>query len=89
MLSKNIANEISTERDRQDNLWGEQNHFLPLFYTILLEEVGEVARGILKYTFDPIENRNNHMTETRKELIEVAAVAIAMIENIDRNYKYE
>lgn len=70
-----ILEEIIHERQRQDQLWGEQNHALPFWHCILGEEVGEAARSILA----------GNTQGVRHELIQVAAVAVAMIEYIDRN----
>jgi hypothetical protein len=99
-----IFNEVHAERERQDEKWGEQNHpirppdmsatFRELsigfintcdrkakagtvtWYDILLEEVFEVFA-------DPEAELQ------RAELVQVAAVAISMIECIDRNFKKE
>lgn len=48
--------------------------------SILVEEIGEVAHE-LTYDANPIENRQR----LRKELIQVAAMACAWIESIDRS----
>jgi NTP pyrophosphatase (non-canonical NTP hydrolase) len=79
-MMDNIIQEIKTERIRQDNKWGEQNHGLFTWSTILGEECGEVCKGALEYNFG-----NQTIDNYRKELIEVAAVAIAAIECLDRN----
>lgn len=61
--------QIRAEILRQDEKWGDQSgHPLPLWYTILGEEVGEVAQAILQQKPD----------ECLKELIQVAAVAVQM-----------
>lgn len=70
-----ILEEIKQERLRQDQLWGEQNHALPFWHCILTEEVGEAARSILA----------GNAQGVRRELVQTAAVAVAMIEYIDRN----
>ena len=70
-----IFNEIDEERLVQDALWGEQNHALPFWHCILSEEVGETARSILA----------GNVQGVRHELVQVAAIAVAMIEYIDRN----
>lgn len=67
--------EICDERIAQDAKWGEQrDHSFPFWYTILAEEFGEVGRAILEH--DAIGFRN--------ELIQTAAVAVAMVEAFDR-----
>lgn len=96
MEMMNVLNEIEDERDRQDAKWGEQNHpdgtspvkFGPIaehyrdecdrnhkvgfgtWLDILLEEVYEAAAS--------------SGSELREELIQVAAVAAAWVEAIDR-----
>lgn len=68
-----IFEEIRKERERQDKLHPihpvDPSYALP----ILVEEVGEVAKAILE----------NKKEEYRKELIEVAAVAVRMIQKYD------
>lgn len=100
MKREKIYSEIDNERQRQDTKWGEQNHPIlnPLkrmvnnkkaadwfrhgcdkaakdgtisFQHILLEEVYEVFA-------------EDDSAKQRAELIQVAAVAIQMIERIDR-----
>ncbi len=82
----NVLDEIEAERIRQDAKWGTQNHGLPVWTMILAEEVGEAAREANDYYFskDPsvsAEKGRNY----RAELVQVAAVAVAMIESYDRN----
>ena len=74
---QNVLKEVLNERLNQEAKWGEQNHDNPLYVTILTEEVGEVAKAILE---KDIQN-------LREELIQVAAVAVAMVECLDRNQK--
>ncbi|WP_025184035.1 MazG-like family protein [Leptospira kirschneri] len=77
-----ILSEINQERDRQDSRWGEQNHRPIEWIPILGEEVGEVNKAALESYFS---GGIKDYSEYRKELIQVAAVAIAMIESYDRN----
>ncbi|EKO51299.1 hypothetical protein LEP1GSC131_2064 [Leptospira kirschneri str. 200802841] len=53
---------------------------------ILGEEVGEVQKAALESYFR-YEGKNHDYSEYRNELIQVAAVAISMIECFDRNRK--
>ena len=69
-----LCDEVLTERERQDEKWGEQNHDEFKWLAILGEEVGEVNKAALESKPD----------EYRAELIQVAAVAMAMIECHDR-----
>lgn len=94
-----ILNEIKAERARQNNKWGEQNHSVIEWQAILSEEVGEAAREAVDYHFGnglnskddslsddfKFEIQKQRLFNYRKELIEVAAVAVQMIECLDRN----
>jgi NTP pyrophosphatase (non-canonical NTP hydrolase) len=71
---KSILIEVGEERARQDAKWGIQDHIPLKWNAILGEEFGEVSKAILE----------NDQTNYREELIQVAAVAIAAIENLDR-----
>jgi NTP pyrophosphatase (non-canonical NTP hydrolase) len=76
-----ILEEIKSERQKQDVKWGEQNHNPIEWIAILTEEVGEASKAALEAHFrDP-----SQIVDYRKELIQVAAVAVAMIESLDRN----
>jgi NTP pyrophosphatase (non-canonical NTP hydrolase) len=70
---------ILTERRRQDAKWGEQNHADDFWMLILMEEVGETAQAILQ----ACEERGSP-ARTKEELIQVAAVAVAWLEAIER-----
>lgn len=96
---ENILNEIKSERARQNKKWGEQNHSVIEWQAILAEEVGEAAREVVDYHFGnglsykdgsfsddfKFEIQKQRLFNYRKELIEVAAVAVQMIECLDRN----
>jgi hypothetical protein len=69
-----IFGEITRERFIQDAKWGIQCHGDERWLTILLGEVGECAKAILE----------GSTPETRKELLQVAAVSIAWLECIYR-----
>lgn len=71
---RSIANAVLAENIRQDKKWGEERDLDPeIWMTILGEEFGETCQAALQH--DP---------NYRYELIQVAAVAIAAIENFDR-----
>lgn len=81
---RNIYRDIDDERERQIKLWGRHHQWgtgdcsstlvdMPVKLAVLTEEVGEVARAIL--------DRDD--ANLRDELIQVAAVAVAMIEGLD------
>lgn len=80
-----VLSEVAAERVRQDAKWGEQNHEPTEYLAILVEEVGEAAREAVEVRFGlPGRHRLRHRAMLRSELIQVAAVAVAMVEAIDR-----
>ena len=96
-MAKDIYKEIKQERKSQNEKWGEQNHQPIEWIAILTEEVGEaskealdyrfknlVKRGVDKYHPDP-EDQQLRLSRYREEMIQVAAVAVQMIECLDRN----
>lgn len=79
-LTNHICDEIIEERKRQFQKWGRQKLSPSAFFIILAEEFGEVAREILD------NSQCEHLPRNyRTELIQVAAVAVQMIEEYDRN----
>jgi NTP pyrophosphatase (non-canonical NTP hydrolase) len=77
-----IIEEIKQERIIQDDKFGEQNWSPIEWIAILAEEVGEAAKEANDYRWNPQKfNRSNY----RNELIQVAAVALSMVECLDRN----
>jgi NTP pyrophosphatase (non-canonical NTP hydrolase) len=68
-----------TERTRQDAKWGAQNHQPETWLAILSEELGEMAREILLGSWDNL----------RSETVQVAAVAVAFVEAMDRTIAKE
>ena len=79
-LTKFLA--IDKEMERQIEKWGEQNHHPLVYMNILMEEVGEVSQAILQTEFE--EGKKN-WHDVREELVQVAAVAMSMIDSLDRN----
>lgn len=95
-----VFNDIVLERQRQNEKWGEQNHNTVEWIAILTEEVGEAAKEAVDYHFKnniPNQKESCHFNEDRdiqhftlvrlrKELIEVAAVAVQIVECLDKKY---
>ena len=81
MSQAKILAAIAAERQAQDSKWGEQNHHTLEWLSILVEEVGEVSQAINEYHW-----RDAPMENIRKELIQVAAVAVSALESMERNY---
>ena len=71
--------DVERERRAQDLKWGEQNHDPLQWLAILTEEVGEVAQEVLRNHFG-----GRSLTDYRMEMVQVAAVAVAAIESLDR-----
>lgn len=87
-----ILSEIREERSRQDAKWGEQNHSPIEWCAILSEEVGEVSKEALELHFAQLGHAGKSddwyaekLALYRKEVIQVAAVALAMAESLERN----
>lgn len=89
----NVLSEVLAERERQEKLWGQQNHAGHEYLMILGEEVGEANKEYLEEYFPTKAELHEGVqyipdfSNYRKELIQVAAVAVAMIECLDRNGK--
>jgi len=81
-----IIREIIGERSRQDFKWGEQNHNPHIWLSILMEEVGEASEQALNIDFGLQHSAyNGIIRKFRKEIIEVTAVGLAIIECLDRD----
>jgi len=86
---------VLAERQRQDEKWGEQNHDPFTYLVILIEEVGEFAQDALQYRFgkdsglpgagSAEENQQHQRDRMKEESIHVAAVALAIVECLDRD----
>jgi len=74
LVTNQVLSDVKKERDRQDEKWGVQNHAPAFWLVILGEEFGEVCKAILGLDSVGI----------RRELIHVAAVAVAAVESLDR-----
>jgi NTP pyrophosphatase (non-canonical NTP hydrolase) len=86
MRSK-IFEEISAERKRQDDKWGIQDHSPLVWLPILTEEVGEVAKAVIDSYIPEMKllcSADLRINGYRRELIQVAAVAVSMLECLER-----
>jgi NTP pyrophosphatase (non-canonical NTP hydrolase) len=77
------AKSIAEERDRQNAKWGVQNYTPEWWLAILMEEVGELAQAILETHFDNGTDLGG-IDNIRTEAVHSAAVAMALVECIDR-----
>lgn len=80
-----VINDINIERNRQDYKWGVQVHPYAVWYTILGEEFGEVGQAIQQGSF---ASKDSDADDLYKELIQVAAVASAMAEQMHKEDDY-
>lgn len=80
--TKAVLDEVLAERSKQDTKWGMQNHGVMGWILIEAEEFGEAAKEANEVHF-----RGKDPAAYRAELIQVAAVAVAAIEALDRGHK--
>jgi hypothetical protein len=98
VVTQMVLAEISTERSRQESRWGQQDHPWMLrqwgYVTdaeaakALVDQQARIGNrdwaGILTEEYlEAIEETD--IVDARAELVQVAAVAVAAIESIDRN----
>jgi len=81
---------IHQERKRQLQKWGVQDHPIADWFLILGEEVGEAQREACEHVFagrfpEHYPHDPERLQRLRAELVQVAAVAVAMVESLDRN----
>jgi NTP pyrophosphatase (non-canonical NTP hydrolase) len=72
--------DVLAERVRQDKKWGEQNNDPFTYLAVLGEEFGEVCQAALHLRFG-----GHAADDLRMEAVHVAAVALAIVECLDRN----
>lgn len=82
-----VVAEVLAERERQEAKWGVQDHDPIVFSAILSEECGELAQAALNARFsgDGLEALSRScLDDVRTEAIQVAAVAVQIVEALDR-----
>jgi NTP pyrophosphatase (non-canonical NTP hydrolase) len=79
-MNTQALTDVLQERERQEKKWGEQNHDPFAYLAILMEEVGEFSEAALHLRFGGPEAFG-----MRTEAVQVAAVALAIVECLDRN----
>ncbi|MEK6879824.1 MAG: hypothetical protein AABY22_09470 [Nanoarchaeota archaeon] len=88
-----VLKQIVEERIRQGKKWGVQHHNQPFWLSILIEEVGEVGNLLNEneermFYFNNINDKldyEKYFKNLKEELIQVAAVAVAWLEDLERN----
>lgn len=78
--------EVKQEREFQTKKFGVQNHSPAEWLMILGEEVGEANQAALEthFNYDKVSEAIR-WENYRAELVQVAAVAVAMVECLDRS----
>jgi NTP pyrophosphatase (non-canonical NTP hydrolase) len=71
--------DVLAERRRQDAKWGQRDHDPFIFLAILAEEMGEFSEAALHVLFG-----GSKAAGMREEAVQVAAVALAVVECLDR-----
>lgn len=74
-----IYRDVDAERDRQDARFGNQVYSWPIWAAILSEEMGEVSEACLLAHWQ----QEGALAHLREELVQVAAVAVHMLEKLD------
>lgn len=81
-LTTNVLLDVRVRRQEQDLKWGEnQEHSLLEWVGIVTEEVGEVAKAAMRVHSNV---KNPDIFQYRDEMLDVAASAVAAVENLDR-----
>lgn len=78
-MREQIYRDVDAERGRQEQQFGNQIHEWPIWAAVLGEECGEVAEACLIAHWGGPDD----VKHLREELIQVAAVAVQMVEKID------
>lgn len=90
-----ILSEVQKEREKQNEKWGEQDHHPIEWIAILTEEVGEAAKEAVDWNFknglalasqyEINHTQRKRLENYRMELIQIAAVAVQMVDSLDKN----
>ena len=78
---------VIEERGRQNEKWGEQRHNWVEWIAILGEEFGESSQAAVEAHWSGGETprKERHL---REEMVQVAAVAVQIIEHLDERLDY-
>lgn len=82
-MSQVLIDHINDEMTRAVLMHGELPRSGDRSLTILTEEVGEVAAGLLDWSRQDAGFRNGARNHLREELIQVIATAVRWIDNIN------
>lgn len=93
-----IIKQVQEERARQDKKFGIQKRTLIEWIAILVEEVGETSKEAVDHNFRLGKHRKEYLNiveeieilkRYRGEMIQVAAVAIAALEDFDSQFNLD
>lgn len=77
--------DVIKERVAQQKKWGEQNHDPFVWLAIAQEELGEASQEALKTRLESsLVELADHRQALRDEAVQLAAVALAFVESLDR-----
>lgn len=86
---REILRQVNEERERQDRLFGEQNHWDTVWSLILGEEYGELQKEILERECSWGEEAELHDARIDEELVQLVAVGIGWLEARARRRRRE
>jgi hypothetical protein len=78
--------DIIEERNRQDDTFGEQNHHPAYWFSILGKQMGQLGEKVVDREWAARDRKSHALDVMRWEAVQVAAVALAMVEAIDRGH---
>lgn len=81
---EDAVNDVLVERDRQDELFGVQNHHPAYWLALLGKQSGQLGAAIVQREWANPLNREKMLKQVRNEAIQLTAVGLAFIEAIDR-----
>lgn len=76
-----VLADIVSERERQDEKWGTQEHTAPVWVSIIGEEYGETCKAVNEFMFNATKANEQ---EIYNEAIQTAASCVALCEHILR-----
>jgi hypothetical protein len=85
-LTMAALDSVGMERERQHLRWGVQELTMPEWFAVLGEEFGEVGKLIVEGW---VLSEEVSVEELRREIVHVAAVAVSIVEAIDRDQEVE
>lgn len=85
-----VVGEVLRVRQAQEEKWGQKDHALPVWMLGLSEMAGDVAKGILDENAmiaagSPRLALVSRRQEMRNDALGLAAVAVALVEYLDRH----